>query len=766
MATFGHPLNATGEAPALEWWAEGQDETERRQVPLRALALEGTVAGPLARLRLQQRFRLPATVQGTARAAYRFALPGDAAVLGVEARFGDAVVRTVLQAVDEAHERFEQASAAGHAAVLVTQEANVFELQLTGLRPEEEVVIDLVFAALARRRRDGWELRLPLTVAPKYTTIQRGRRRNPLAVARDPGYRLRVDLRWLGLAELRETSLPLTATTEADGALRLHGDNLMPNRDLVLRWAVPWAGDRPSLQAFAETHDGDTYLLALATAPAQPATEPVPREIVLLVDGSGSMTGTKWQAAVRAARSFLRRLGPNDRFALGVFDTDLAVFDPDFLPARSEHVNAASRFLDSFPGGGTELGPALEWAMGLPGAPGDWARHVLVITDAQVGNEADVLRAIASRRRRVSVLGIDTNPEANLAEAIAERTGGCVAFLADDGNAHELEDALVDLLAAWEAPLWPGLHLRLPDVADALAAGVELEPADDGLRVPLHDLPSSGSRWVVARLLRTEPPPRVELVAGDGTVLAAAAPTRVTEGGALRGLFGAWRLRALERTRFLLPDGGQADDPATVRAQLVAESLRYGVPCSATAFVGVLERAGEAPTTQWTVPSALPAGWSSRFVTYAPAAPVAFGAEMSAPQPLHLLQHPSAAAGPVFAPSAAPTPLSIHWQEREIATAVRRWEARVSEATVLRAIDFRLPRGTDLEALGDAEATLIVDDVAVATVRLRDLPRRSGRLHWSGPWLLPAGARVTLELRGSALPPGLRMQTQQAASPA
>src|SRR5689334_8840009 len=92
-----------------------------RHAPLERTELRGTIAGPLASLRLVQRFRMPEALAGAGaiEARYRFPLPGDAAVLGVVVRFGDTEVRTTLATRDDARAAYDAARAAGHQAALL-----------------------------------------------------------------------------------------------------------------------------------------------------------------------------------------------------------------------------------------------------------------------------------------------------------------------------------------------------------------------------------------------------------------------------------------------------------------------------------------------------------------------------------------------------------------------------------------------------------------------------------------------------------------------
>ena len=82
----------------LEVVGDGNAGPARRFVPLRRTELRGEVAGPLAALRLTQVFGYAAEqCDRVLEAAYRFPLPGDAAVTAVRVRFGDAEIHAELK---------------------------------------------------------------------------------------------------------------------------------------------------------------------------------------------------------------------------------------------------------------------------------------------------------------------------------------------------------------------------------------------------------------------------------------------------------------------------------------------------------------------------------------------------------------------------------------------------------------------------------------------------------------------------------------------
>ncbi len=648
-------------------------------VPLRESELTGTIAGPLATLRLVQRFEGPAD-PGAApiEALYRFPLPGDAAVLGVVVRFGEAEVVTKLAPRAAAEQDYAEARGAGRQAALVTREASgVFTLHLAGVRAGEAVAVETTYVQLATAEGPGWSLRVPLTTAPRYTrgdeAPTRGAHAQPLAVRRDPGHRFRLDVHIVD-ADAAVGSLAL-ATKAAGAGLRvqLRDGTVVPDRDLVLGWRPAQAANQATLAVLREDDaTGQAYFLARVAPPAEPgAAQAMPRDVVLLVDHSGSMEGAKWAAADWATQAFLRGLGPDDTFALGLFENATYWFNEAPVQATPANVEAAIAYLHAeHPWGGTELGVALEQAFGLPGAAGARARHVLVLTDAEVTDEGRLLRlaereaARGAESRRLSLLCIDAAPNSYLVNALADAGRGVSRFLTSDPDEADVTTALDALLEEWSAPLHVGLRLVV-DAADARAAGRQATNDAAGTAIDLGDLPAGRSLWVVGRVPDAAGKPLGFTLMGSGLaqrLTATGAPLPAGEmGAALRASFGARQLAGLEH---LMASGRQGAALADALARLgykrlagelaggedavyhenaarearrkivetlVAESLYYGLPTTETAFVATRREKGEPVGETVVVANALPVGWSEGFAGGGGSGPA--GLAMPAPMP-------------------------------------------------------------------------------------------------------------------------------------
>lgn len=624
------------------------DCPDRRFVPLKRTNLVGTVAGPLASLTLSQTFALADAADAVVEALYRFPLPGDAAVTGVRVRFGAVEIQTALKERAVAEEEYQEAKRSGRQAALVTRESpDVFTLAVAGILSGEDVVVTTEYVQLARPEGQGWSLRVPLTTAPRFVRENEAGSRHaagqPLAILHDPGHRFALDL---AFSDADAVSSSTHALALDQGRVRLRDGEVLPDRDCVLTWR-PHLGARPTLNVWTDsnTASGATYFLALCTPPASAPAKPVPREVIVLVDHSGSMEGAKWEAANWAVERFLASLSVHDSFALGLFHDTTRWFAERPRRATPEAVREAVAFLQKHhDNGGTQLGVALEQALDRARSADTPSRHVLILTDAEVSDAGRILRladleAAKPDRRRVSVLCIDSAPNSAMASQLAERGGGVARFLTSNPDEDDVTTALDEVLADWSAPVLTGLTLEV-NRASPQATGrmVSLLAPGPASGIDIGDLPAGRPVWVVGRTPPGDQPLTFQLRSATEIVAEQRADAlRSTPG--LKALFGADRIRRLEyvmdgnfageelraelsRLGYELPpltegkvyaENTSAAAKKVVRELLIHESLSSGLPCSETAFVAVRQEAGKPVTETRIVANALPQGWSDGF---------------------------------------------------------------------------------------------------------------------------------------------------------
>ena len=661
-----------GGVGVLEVVRSGEESQDGQQVvPLQRTELRGEIVGPLACLTLVHTYGYTsAQCDRVLEALYRFPLPGDAAVTGVRVRFGEVEIATELKPREEAKAEYDEAVAAGKQAALLTRESpDVFTLRVAGIRPDEDVVVETDYVQLARPQADqpGWRFRVPLTTAPRYVREDELESRHaqgqPLALLRDPGHRFALDVRLRDAGQVTSVTHDLevsAADGTADWRVRLGDGEVIPDRDFVLSWTPDQDDDRPALRVHLHQEDDQVYFLALVAPPAaHPPGTGAARETILLVDHSGSMSGAKWEASDWTVNSFLGRLTERDWFDLGLFHDRTKWFRDEPVAGIEENLDAAAQYLDeNRDSGDTNLGPALEQALKLTrragrGA-GRLARHVLIVTDAQVSDAPRLFRLADSEAeredaRRISLLCIDAAPNSFLASELAQRGGGVAHFLTSSPDEGDVTTALESVLADWAEPVLVGLRLEV-DRRGGEAAGRRVEHEDGKTLIDLGDLPRGRALWVAGRVPAA--PARggqaqaltLGLASADEAIAtqSLAVGEGTTELPALKALFGARKLLGLEHligARYPLDElnaqlARLGYDPQVIEAAgetvyaenalkaaqealrplLIEESLRYGIACSETGFIAVREEAGEKVEATAVIASALPSGWSEDFV--------------------------------------------------------------------------------------------------------------------------------------------------------
>jgi Ca-activated chloride channel homolog len=207
----------------------------------------------------------------------------------------------------------------------------------------------------------------------------------------------------------------------------------------------------------------DGFVLLTIAPPQAESGAPAPRDVVFVVDVSGSMSGGKIVQARAAGRALLETLRPTDRFRIIDFASDVRSFRDDPVFATRENLAAARRYIDRLEAvGGTNISGALDEALrrdAWSGA-GDRLGFILFVTDgAPTVGERDPHR-IADRvrrargDRRVFTFGVGSDVNTQLVEQLALEGRGTAHFVRPD----ESVEHSVSVVAA---------RLRDPVLADA-----------------------------------------------------------------------------------------------------------------------------------------------------------------------------------------------------------------------------------------------------------------------------------------------------------
>ncbi len=633
-------------------------------VPLRKSHLSGEFQGPLGSLFLEQEFGFSKEeLDRTIEAVYRFPLPGDAAVKKVTATIGDQVIETSLKERETAKKEYNKAFSEGRSGALLTREsADVFTLRITGIAPGMDVRVATEFVLLARSEGKGWSVHFPLTIGPRFVRSDEdhpGIHGQPLLPSIDPHHRFSLELSLQEAGPVMSPSHSIESEEENGVVkIRLKDGPIIPDRDLVLSWKPRTSISDCHITTWVEGDDGsdDEFFLALVAPPEMPAVPAIPREAILILDRSGSMSGEKWECVQKAAASFLDTLRPEDSFNVCLFNDETAWYNaggvdinPVSVAALPAHVERVKRFISQTRAdGATNLGIALEQGLSLPRDTTERSRHILLFTDGQVSDDARIVRIVEQEsrktdRRRINVICIDTAPNSYLVREIARIGGGMARFVSTRGNVSNLRESLEEILFSWQQPVYLNARLLVNRPWIEAAARTGHPEANGVASVDIGDLAAGSPVFIAGRLPKSPYAPIFTLLTAEEDLIQASSPRPVSQSnrGSAKTLFGSERIQVLEHLlhsgysevdlasrlsrmhyqppgeqekRMVYPENRRPEMRDYIRKTLIKESLRFGIPSTETAFVGVAHKAGEKVSASVLVPNALPAGWSDDFL--------------------------------------------------------------------------------------------------------------------------------------------------------
>lgn len=594
-----------------------------RQVSVPALhtSVRLDITGPLIKTELRQEFVNPTAEVIAAR--YVFPLPERATVHAMEMLIGERRIVSVVQEKTQARRTYRQARARGQRAALVEQaRPNLFSAEAANIGPGEKVIVRLEYLDQVSYE-DGWfALVVPLTLTPRYlpqsgadaedaapapAAQETWRLQPPFRRGDDPDFpRASIAVQLSPGLELAALGSPShEVVTRRDGAhwtIAPATATVPADRDFLLRWrpvAAPLA--RPAL--FVEDRPEGRFALLMvvpgaAETDASTAELDIPRastETLYVVDVSGSMDGPSLHQAQQALVTALGEMAPGDRFNILAFNNSSWFWEQDFRAATPSNLADARRWVRGLRAdGGTEMHPALLQAQTafLSPVSGDRARRIVLLTDAAVGNEDQLLRASIARLGdiRLHVVGIGMAPNRYLVRRLAGQGGGLSTFV----SGHD-EDAsrLIAFLARIARPQLVDPHLEW-------AGGPEVEGYPARLGEPYAgELTLWSGRFPAGTDL--EGYLRARWAGRDLTLpLVVDAPAR-TGGVAAR-----WANLKVDDLLAAFDGGG---DRTALRSEIVQTGLAFGLVTRFTSRVAVEQVvSSQGPTATHHIANGLPAG--------------------------------------------------------------------------------------------------------------------------------------------------------------
>ena len=581
-------------------------------------------SGLVARVSVRQAFRNDG--QQWVEGVYVFPLPENAAVDRMRLHIGERFIEGEIREKEQAKKEYEKAKKAGMKASLVSQQrANLFTTSIANISPGETVIVEIEYQQALDYEESMFSLRFPLTVTPRYIPgVPTGDRKGsgwaadtsqvPDASLITPPFVTRSDNHKVTMQASINAGMALDFVGSRYHPVNVHenggvyqltfADGDVPmDHDLELIWR-PSAASAPRALLFSEDHESQTHLLLMLVPPddANAPVVDVPRELILVIDTSGSMHGTSIEQARQAVLLALSGLQPSDRFNVIQFNSVTHALFPNSVDASPQRLRQAQAYVQSLQAdGGTEMRTALEKAL-RSDFDDNYLRQVIFVTDGSVGNEEALFQLIDTElgTARLFTVGIGSAPNGWFMAKAAEAGRGTYTFIS---ALHEVNEKMARLFRKLEQPQVTNIDIQWPKgtVVDAYPATVP-------------DL-YSGEPVVIKARLDKRPRAGDEVVISGDTVMgewqAAVSLNTENDSAGIAALWARARIAELENRR------RRGEDAEQMRAEVVATAIEHHLVSKYTSLIAV-DKTPVRPMSEMLgknqVPNLLPHGQSQQAI--------------------------------------------------------------------------------------------------------------------------------------------------------
>lgn len=509
---------------------------EKLNLPSLKTDLEVDVESDLARVTIVQTFINPTEIP--LHATYLFPLNKDAAVHGMKMEIGDEVVEAKIKKKEKAKKIFKQAKKEGKAASLLVQHRpNMFTQDIANLVPGFPIKITLKYVQAIPKVDGDYQLVVPLIVGPRYQPpqpdsgpvvedkhvpgeikkVSQNITIEPLpligkwTIEAFPEYPMvfgpkvqsLVDRERVSIKVKMKASVPFASVlsntheldisgNEKDKVVTLSDGRTIDNRDFVLNYRL--SGENTQAGLLTHRNEKGGYFSLLIEPPAIPQEKDItPREMVFVLDTSGSQEGEPLDASKTFMRHAMNNLRPDDYFRIINFGDYASELTNGPVRATRLNIFRGLRHIKSFEtGGGTEIIPAIRKAFSSPRIK-NTTRIVVFLTDGYVGNESEVLKLIHKKinNARIYAFGVGSGVNRYLLSEMGRIGRGFARYIDPTENSEQVAIKLAQKL---ESPVltdisidWKKLNVSevtpeiIPDLFSGDSIRIQGKYEGDGL---------------------------------------------------------------------------------------------------------------------------------------------------------------------------------------------------------------------------------------------------------------------------------------------
>lgn len=435
------------------------------EFPLKHTEVAVKVSGYIARVEVKQLFTNP--YQDKIEAVYVFPLPQDSAVDDMLIKVGERTIKGDIKKKAEAKQIYENAKQKGHIAALLEQERpNIFTQSVANIVAGDKIEVIIRYVQVLKYDEGAYEYSFPMVVGPRFipgntinTPSDGGWADNTDKVpdasritppVLKPGERSGHDINitldinsGVSMSSVTSPSHKIDVVRVEDNqvSVKLHTGDSIPNKDFTLRYKV--AGDMPQYALLThkiKTDPQGYYLLMIQPKEKYTQEELTPKEMIFVIDSSGSMSGNPIEKSKEVVRRFVKGMNPNDTFQILNFSNAVSGLSQYPVENTQDNIQKALSYIDNLKGeGGTMMIEGIKAALDYPNSL-ERIRIVAFLTDGYIGNETEILAAIQDKLKgaRLFSFGVGTSVNKYLLDNMAKVGRGFVQYVRPDEDTYQV----------------------------------------------------------------------------------------------------------------------------------------------------------------------------------------------------------------------------------------------------------------------------------------------------------------------------------------
>jgi Ca-activated chloride channel homolog len=423
------------------------EDTTLDQLPLKSTSVDVVISGVIADVTVRQMYCNEG--EKTLEAIYVFPSSTRAAVYHMQMEVGNRILLAQIKEKEKARQLYEEAKDSGMTVTLLEQERpNVFQMNVANILPDDTIVVEMRYTELLLPEEGKYEFIYPTVVGPRYASPSEDGEEwvaSPYQhQGEEPLYNLYISLRinaGMKIKNVQCTSHDMVEFNYEDENTAYTSDQLMGNKDYIVEYTLSGAQVESAILLYEGKEEN--FFLAMIQPPKNPQDYQIPpREYVFIMDVSGSMCGYPIEVSKALLIDLVSSLRPQDKFNMVFFAGGNYVLSSVSLPATQENINVAIKAIEENQGGGgTELLPALETALNLPGTE-DFARTFVISTDGYVSVEKKAFDLIRENLNEANffTFGIGTSVNRYIIEGMARVGMGEPFVVTNQEEAYEKAD--------------------------------------------------------------------------------------------------------------------------------------------------------------------------------------------------------------------------------------------------------------------------------------------------------------------------------------